>query len=504
MRILIGSVIQESNTFSPVRSTLADFRSHQWLEGAAILDNPVENELQGCLRAAKEHQVEVVPTISANAISSGKFSAAAFAELKTLITEKMKQAGSVDGVYFAMHGAMVAEDCDDVEGELLHIIRRLVGDSVPIVVSLDLHANVTGNIVQSVDGLLGFRTFPHTDFSETGYRSAQLLFSIVRGEVKPHIAFRKLPVIVPAENSQTSYGPFAELWEEAAAGEQRNESLHTSLFPVQPWLDIEEMGASVVVVGLDKQKAEQEAERLAGLFWEKRHAFSVTLHSVDEVIRHTEQKVIKGSPEPVIVSDSSDSPSAGSTGDSTVLLRALLQTGAWQRLRCLLMVVDAPASQLAAEAGVGKPVSMRIGYTLNDAAPYAEVAEIKGRVRSTGDGRFTLQGGYAKNTVADMGRYAVVDVGKVSLLISEKPTFSSDPGMYRSVGLEPAEADLVMVKSANQFRQDYNKISQDIFILNTPGCSPADIRRLEYKKLVRPFYPFDDHFDWNRRERHCT
>lgn len=497
MKVLIGGIIQESNTFSPVRSTMNDFRRHHFATGEDLLAMKTENELKGFLRAAAEEGAQVVPTLSANAVSSGVFTKEALAELAETLDDLLGKAGGCDGAYFALHGAMVAEGCDDVEGFLIERIRNRIGAEIPLVISLDLHGNVTRKMVDGVNGIVGFRTYPHVDFAPTGYRSAKLLFSMVRTGRKPSVQLRKIPMIVPAENSQSTHGPFADLWKEAEEGERRGDSLVTSLFPVQPWLDIEEMGTSVVVVGENAEAVAREADRLADLFWQKRSEFNVRLYSVREIVKMAEGRK-EGDP-PFIVSDSADSPGAGATGDSNAVLKQLLDLGVHHRLRCLLTVVDAPAVAQAVESGVGSRVTLRVGYTLNPNRSHGSPMEVTGVVRRIGDGKFYLGGGYAKNTEANMGRCVVLEIGTLSLLISEKPTFSGDPGMYRSMGLEPAQADIVMVKSANQFRADYEKLSNRMFILDTPGVSPANIKTLTYRKLNRPFYPFDDHFNWRER-----
>ncbi|CAG7618376.1 M81 family metallopeptidase [Paenibacillus allorhizosphaerae] len=499
MKVLVGGIIQESNTFSPMRSTMENFRRHHLVMGDDMLAMRTENEIKGFLQAASEQGVGVIPTFSANAVSSGVFKDTALSELLGMVEAHLQSASRYDGVYFALHGAMAAEGCDDVEGELIERIRSHIGKAIPLVVSLDLHANVTRRMVNGVDGLVGFRTYPHTDFVETGYRSAQLLFSIMRKELRPCSAFRKLPMIVPAENSQTSSGPFADLWKEAENGEAEGHSVVTSLFPVQPWLDVEEMGISVVVVGKEPEHAEREADRMAELFWQKRREFEIELFQVKEIAERALQSREEDGLNryPYIISDSSDSPGAGATGDSNFVLRELLELGVHNRLACLLTMVDAPAVAKAIEAGVGCSVTMEVGYTLNPNRAHGKPVQLTGTVRKIGDGRFQLQGGYAKHTTAHMGRCVVLDIGNVSLLITEKPTFTGDPAMYRSMGLEPSKADIVLVKSANQFRADYERLSDRIFILDTPGCSPANVRRLPYSKLPRPFYPFDDDFIWS-------
>ncbi|WP_276353743.1 M81 family metallopeptidase [Cohnella caldifontis] len=493
-RILVGAIIQESNTFSPVLSGMDDFRRHRYAKGADILKLKAESELGGFIRRARQAGAEIVPTLSAHAVSSGVFRREALAELTAELIGCLKDVPACDGVYFALHGAMVAEGCDDVEGELIETIRGEVG-TIPFVVSLDLHGNVTRKMAGNVNGIVGFRTYPHADFDETGVRSAELLLSILKSGRRPAVVLRKLPMIVPAENSQSSHGPFAELWAEAREGESRGDSRVTSLFPVQPWLDIEEMGCAVVTVGDDPQRTEREADRLAELFWRKRHEFGIRLYAVDAIAELAESR--KAGEPPIVISDSSDSPGAGSPGDSNYVLREFLRLGVHEKYDSLLTIVDPDAVAAAIRTGVGGRAEFRLGYRLcADGDPVA----VSGTVRRIGDGRFVLQGGYAAGTEARMGRCAVIECGKLSVLVTERATFSGDPSMYRSMGLEPAAADIVLVKSANQFRADYGKLTDRIYILDTPGRSPADIRQLNYKKLQRPCYPFEDDFDWRNRE----
>lgn len=494
MRILVGGIVQESNTFSPARSTMDNFRDHVFVTGDEMRELKISNEINGFCQAADDEHVDYVPLLFGQAVSSGIFTDKAFQELKETVIERIRGQLSFDGVFFALHGAMVAEHCDDVEGELLTLIRKEIGNETPIVISLDLHANVTNKMIRQVQGVVGYRTFPHIDFYETGYRAAKLLFSIVQEDLKLEIVLRKIPMIVPAENGQTAHGPLAELWQEAEIGEQKGDSLVTSIFPVQPWLDVDELGFSIVVAGKDREKAIFEAERLAWLAWDKRHQFDVELINLADILAKALHRSPSG--EPLIISDSADSPGAGSTGDSNVVLKELLGSGIGNDLTCLLSIVDAPAVSEAIRAGVGEIVDLTVGFTLNPNREHGKPLSVRGQVIRIGDGRFTFQSGYAKGTEGNMGRCVVFQTGKIYLLISEKPTFTGDPNMYRSMGLEPSGADFVMVKSANQFRADYEQISSSIYIVNTPGYSSADLKSLHFSKMKRPFYPFDEDFNW--------
>ncbi|MBO9605681.1 MAG: M81 family metallopeptidase [Paenibacillaceae bacterium] len=497
MNIIVGGIMQESNTFSEATSGLDDFRRLLFLEGEELLADTLpggapmpHNELAGFRQAAQEQGVRLAPTLFMQAASSGRMRREPLDELKRLLLERLAPLLPCDGLLFAFHGAWVAEDNDDATGEFVAMLRAAVGPDVPIVISLDSHANVTRQMAANIDGLIGYRTFPHIDHAETGYRAASLLFAIARGEIaRPVIRLAKAPMIVPAENHTTDRGPMLALLREAAEGERAGDSLATSLFAVQPWLDVAEMGFGVVVLGADAARAEAEAERLAALAWSKREQFAVRLYSVEEAVRLAPTEPKLG---PLVISDSADSPGAGSPGDSNFVLRRLLALGAERELACLLSMVDAPAARLAVDAGEGGVVKLEVGHSISRSM--GEPFAIEARVVRVGGGTFRFGGGMAAGVVANMGRCAVVAIGSISLLLMEYPVFTGDPAMYRSVGLEPADADVVLVKSASQFRAEYEKLTSRICILDTPGASTANLTGLTFRRVPRPMYPFEDHF----------
>lgn len=490
MKIMVGGMVQESNTFSAAVSVLADFERYYFLVGEQIAP-PIkaENELNGFYKAAGEQGVTLVPTIFACAVSSGRLARSALDELKQILLDQIDQSPPCDGILFALHGAWACEDNDDADGEILTAIRLKVGPDIPIVITLDSHANVTRKMIENVNALVGYRTFPHVDFVETGYKAANLLFDIIRCESNPCVYLKKIPMILPVENQQTFRGPMAEIWKEVVNSEQLGHSLVTSLFTVQPWLDINEMGCSVVVVGHDAGVAASEAEKLALMVWNKRKEFDVALYTVPQILAIIEDKKPIG---PIVISDSADSVGAGSPGDSNFVLKLLLENNAEKHLKCLLCMVDAPSARKAAEAGVGCMVRLSVGYTISSLI--GSPIDIEGIVTHAGDGKFYFGGGTVVNLEGNMGCCAVVKIDGISLLLMENPVHTGDPAMYRSVGLEPNEADLVMVKSANQFRAEYDKLSSHIYILDTPGASTANLKSLQFHKIQRPMYPFDDHF----------
>jgi len=495
MRILIGGIIQESNTFSPKKSTFQDFRSFIYQRGDELLRSTMENEIAGFISTirSRDTKAEIVPTLFSMAVSSGSLTDDGFSELQEHLDISLDEALAVgeqiDGVLFAFHGAMVAEGYDDATGELIAQLRRKIGEAIPLVITLDPHANVTHRMTEQVQGIAGYRTFPHMDFVETGERAAQLLLNILEHPEapRPAMALRKIPLIVPAENGQFHSGPLGEVWFELEEGERQGRALVSSLFPVQPWLDVEAFASAVTVVAETKEQAEQEADRLAALMWEKRSEYEVPLYTVAEIVKLARENRDRN--EPIVMSDSADSPGAGSAGDSNAVLEQLLELGADQDLTCLLSMVDAPAVDAAIAAGVGMEVTLSVGHTLDSTV--RTPITVTGKVRTIGSGDFYLEKGHIKNALARMGRCVVLQIGLISVLLQEQAVVTGDPAMYRSVGLEPAEADLVLVKSAYQFRAQYEEMSSQIFILDTPGSSTPRLDSLPFVRIPRPIYPFE-------------
>ena len=490
MKILIGEVNQESNTFCPLLTTMEEARRTRFCLGKEVVEK-ASDTIKGFLSVAQAAGAECFPTLAVKIQSLGVFASADYEELKqhflTQVREAIRQAGTIDGVLFAMHGAMVAQSCDDVEGDLTGLLRAELGRDVPMVITLDPHANVTQRMAQNVNAMFAYKTYPHIDLFESSEAAAKLLFSILKDGHSPVMVMRKLPMIVPAENSQSIKGPFAELLAEADAGVRRGDAIATSLFPTQPWLDIEELGFSVTVLAANKEQGAREAERLVALIWAKRHEFDVEMHQVEDVVDLALRD--PGGAGPVVASNSSDSPGAGSSGDSNFVLKKLLALKVENNLACYLDIIDAPAVAKAIAAGVGETVELQVGHSLD--RTYGEPIFIRGRVTHIGDGTFRLD---SLDRDVTMGRAVIVKIGKIALLLHEYSVPCIDPKMFRSMGLDPSEADLVVVRSATQFRDGYEPIGRAIFILDAPGFSSANLRSLSFSKIERPFFPFDDDF----------
>ena len=483
--IAIASMLQESNTFSPVPTRYEDFSP---VYGSAVLDRHRGKltEMGGFLDVLDAAGEPVAPVCAAWAITANRLVRPDLERLLQNFTEALRGAGPVDGLLLAMHGAQTAEGVDDVEGLFLREARKILGPDVPIVLTLDLHANVTRAMAELATAIVGYHTYPHIDMFETGQKAARLLLRVLSGESAPAVELAKLPLILNAERSQTSSGPLHELIVEAQRLEA--EGLEAvSIFPVQPWMDVDEMGSSVVVVGNgDREVARACARRLALRLWDLREAFAAELTPVDEAVRFACET--QADAWPVVLSESSDSTGSGSPGDSTGLLKRLIT--APLSGPAAIFVVDPAAAARAFEAGVGGVVSTPVGGcfdTIN-----SQPVPVTGRVRLLSDGRWTARArGYNTGIETDMGRAAVLIVGKVHILVAEKSSMTVDPELFRSHGIDPAWCQIVAVKSPNGFRAAYEPIARHLFVVDTPGVSTARLSSLPWKRVSRPIYPLD-------------
>ncbi|HZO91449.1 MAG TPA: M81 family metallopeptidase [Chthonomonadaceae bacterium] len=492
MRIAIGEFKQESNTFAPVPTTREHFRDfHLWYGREAIANlRDTNTEVAGFLDVCEAIGYTPVPTLAGFAISGAPLTAETYRTLRAELLERLAAARPFDAVLLALHGAMVAAGEDDPDGATLQAVRELIGPDIPLVASMDLHANLTRRCVEAADAIVGFRTSPHVDLRETGQRAARLLARWLSGEVRPTMAFVKVPMVVPASTHVHFLdGPFKRLMEATQAVEAEG-ALSASAFTVQPWLDIPEMGfATVAITDNDPERAEAFARRLARLAWAERHAFlNIDLAPPDQAI----QQALASPAGPVILADLADGPAAGSPGDGTAMIAALLAADPPQT--ALVFVCDPEVAALAAEIGVGGSIDTLVGGKRDNV--YNKPVRFTGTVTFAGPASYRFGGQGYTGIGMDMGLSAVLRRGNVHLLVTSKPVMTSDPALYRAVGLEPAAARIVVVKSHIQFRAGYADIARRILLLDTPGMSTDHLTRLDFRRVDRPLFPLDTDFEW--------
>ncbi len=490
IRIAIGSLMQETNSFVPMPTTLETFASYYLLYGEEVLTGygDARVEVPAYLSVFREEGVTPVPLLAGFAAASGPLTRPTFDHLLGELIARLKAALPVDGVLLALHGAMVVEDEPDAEGAILEAVRAVVGPAMPVGVSLDLHAHVTPRMVNQATFIVGYREYPHIDIYETGLRAARLYLQTLRGERRPAMALARRPMVVSAANARTSDGPLRRVWEAAREMERSGRALHASLFPVQPWMDVPDLGFAVVVVtDGDRAGAQAAADELADMAWAARADFEPDLTPLEEAIR-------VGLEAPgglTVVGDLGDAPTGGSAADNVAVLRALLAQGADRAGRpTYLCLCDAEAAQVAAAAGVGSAVTLRVGHRVSvlDGDPLT----VTGRVHLLSDGLYRFKGSGATGLQMNMGLTAVLGIGAIRLCIRSFPSFEWDPAMYYAVGLDPKDAALVFVKSPSHFRVAFGPLADRLLMADTPGPTRADMRQVKFTRVTRPLYPLDD------------
>jgi microcystin degradation protein MlrC len=488
LRIAVGGISLESNDFVPFTAELTDFTDAGFLaEGEAIFElAESELEIAGALaRLDQEPGLEIAPLLSARGVSSGRVSEPAYTRLRSGLLDALRKSLPVDGVYLFLHGSMEAVGEDDPEADLASAIRELVGTDVPLVVSCDLHANVTRRLVEATDAILGYEHYPHDDTRQTGFRAADLLLRIVRREAAPAMAHAKLSLLLTAFHSTTLIEtPFARLMAEAKALEDDPKVLSASVFLVGSYLDAPDLGCSALVISDgDLEFASREARRLALAFWQRRFEFEVESLSVREAVRRGRQ--IPGGP--VLLLDTADTTGGGAAGDSIGLVRGLLDAGVSEPT--LAMVVDPEAAAACHRAGSGAAVELDVGHKRD--RRWGEPLRLRARVERLSDGRFRYRSGILGGVEVTMGLSAVLAVEGIRLLVMSAPTYDWGDDQYRALGLGPSAAKFVGVKNMMNFRFGYGDVMKAFFVLDLPGPTPPDMRQLPFQRLRRPIFPLD-------------
>lgn len=493
-RIALACWRQETNTFNPNPTTLADYERFGLTADAEEIERRYRHvdELGGFFDVLdQDPKLTPVPLLRAVAWSGGRLTATARAELTHQLLARLTAESPVDAVLLALHGATAAEDEPDVAGSVVQAVRAAVGPAVPIGVSLDLHANLTPALVAAADIVVGYHANPHIDLVETGARTAELLLARLRGKLRPVSALRKVPVLIGAERQSTFEGPLGGLYDLIREAESSGRVLNANVYPVQPWLDVPTLSSAVLVTtDGDPQEAAAFAAQLADGLWAIRDHCSAERLPPEVIAR----RVAEAEAWPVIISDGADSTNSGAPGDSTVLPRAFLQHGTPGPL--LVALVDPVAASACARAGVGAELTLTVGGRLDPRT--GPPLTVTGRVRTLFDGRYAISGHGGQNVPVDSGLTAVLEAPPHVFVLTSHTFVGSHPNVYRSVGLEPAKARAAIARSPYGFRHDYGPIAAEILLADCPGAATGDYAALTFREVCGPLYPLQPLSDWRQ------
>lgn len=488
-RIVIAECMQETSTFNPAPFRYEDF-DVSYGEEILAYHRDAATEVGGALGVfAMDGAVEVVPAYSARAITSGGTVAAAdWHRIRDEFRALLARATEPDGAYIALHGAMVAAGEPDPEGALLEIARERFGESLPIVVSMDLHGILTDRILRLADAVVVYHTYPHVDFWETGQRAARLLLRIIAGSAAPATARVFIPALVRGDELITATGRFGEVVKQAQAVEQSKGGLSAGTFIGNPFTDVPALGSNTLVVTDDPERSAREAERLATNFWAMRRELHAPLTPLEDAIRITLETRHHGT---IILTDAADATSSGASGDSVAVVAALLDDGYAGRV--LAPVVDALAVRAAMAAGVGKTVPVSLGGTLDPGrfTPLSTTA----RVRTLSDGRFWEE---SHGTIWDGGPTAVLELADapVTLVVTSRPVSLYNRSLFLAHGQDPTRFDAVVVKSPHCQPRFFSDWAARVVNVDAPGSTSANLPTLGHTRCQRPMFPLDGDVDF--------
>jgi microcystin degradation protein MlrC len=491
MRLIIGSIMHESNTFFGVKTDLNQFihGSQPLMLNGQVLDyhRGQNTELGGFIHIGREAGAEIIPTLSTFALPGGMVTAEAYQYLKGKLMKGIQRAGQIDGVYLALHGSMVAEGAEDADGELIQEVRTLVGHKVFVACSLDYHACVSDLMAKNADFIAGYKTSPHIDNRETGERAANALISFLKDQVKPTMAMKKLPALMLAQ--LTTYPSMKGILNKVMEWEAQEKVIAVSLFAGFARADIQKAGASVVAVtDNDLPLAKEIAEQLGRDFWELRQdpfvGGRLEKPSIDEAI----SIVLSSEGKPYVLNDIGDMPSAGAAGDGNSIIKVILERDLSEPMIAILC--DPESVDKAIRAGVGKTVDLQVGGKMDTV--HFKPVRIQGAVRLVSDGRFIRKGPRLTGLEVNMGRSVVIRVKSMDLVLTEKRVSPDDPEAFRSLGIEPLDQKIIVLKGGHIFAA-FEPISKKIIEVDTEGWSFYDLRKYPPRKNIpRPIFPLDD------------
>lgn len=495
LRIATGTILHETNTFCAHPTTLDNFRYDTlaprsvktgYLNAKDFLEEftGTKSVAGGFIDASKKLGFELIPTIWADATPGGTVASGAFDYLLSALLKELRGRGKVDGVLLGLHGGGYSEVHTDLEGKVLEEVRAVVGENTPIITTLDLHANVSQLMVTVANALIGYDTYPHVDTYERAIEAAEMLASTIQGKVKPTMAMEKPPLIIPLQGQFTGKYPMSKLIDEAHQIEKEKGVLNVTVSASFPLTDCIDTGiALIVTTDNDLDLAKRKAKQLSNLAWNLRKDFLVTPTPIDQAVKEA-----MSGPGPVVLADIGDNPGAGGATDGTALLRALMDAGADRAV--VAVIRDPEAVSKAIRTGVGSQITMNIGGKTDNL--HGDPLEVTGYVRLISDGLFRHRGPMATGTEMRMGKTVVLDVKGIEVILTELRMQPMDLQLYRSIGIEPTERQIIVVKSSVHYRAAHTPIAKKIIEVDTPGITGPSLKRYPFKKVRRPIFPLDD------------
>lgn len=486
LRAVVAMMEHETNTFSPVPTPLERFGSPDVPVGPEVYRRfkGTGTGIGAFLDLAEAQGMEIATPIAGNAAPSGPVSAVAYATMCDAICDAVRR--GCDACFLDLHGAMVTKNTGDGEGSLLARIRAMAPD-LPIAVSLDLHANITEEIVRNCTAVVGYKTYPHIDMYEAGMQAGRILVRAISGEVRPVMAWGNRPLLAQTlcmGHEDKPMGPLVDMAREAEAGGL----LAASVFGGFPLADFWDAGFSVVTVADgNRGAAEAACERLLDAAWEARDEF--VFQSEDMAKTISRAGALEGGP--IVLLDHADNAASGGTQDTTAVLAEALGQGLEDI--AMFAICDPQAVAEMAAAGPGTTLSLALGGKVDMPAigRKGEPLQVTGKVRAITDGEFVVTVPMGRGTTQSMGQTAVLDTGAAQIVVTSRNVEPFDPGCFRSVGIEPTRKKYLILKSRIHYRAGFRELARYELPCNGVGVTSSDNSLFDFKHVRRPIFPLE-------------
>lgn len=487
MRVFIAMLSHETNTFSTLATDRRQFETRELRYGGEVLEvyRGTATCLGGMIEGAAARGLTLLPSLAAAASPAGRVSTEFYESAKARICDDLRAGGRLDAVLLDLHGAMVPETVEDGEGDLLHAVRGVVGDGIPVGVTLDFHANVTADMVRHATLLHGYKTYPHVDMAERGREAAARVADVLAGKIRPSVAFRQPRLLPPIASQRTARGPMRRLYDLADEMERDPRVVSISIFAGFPLADIHDAGLSIyVATNGDAALAAKLADQLESVAWEHRREFVHRAVPVRDAVAEALQLEAR----PVVLADIADNTGGGAAGDGTEILQELLRVDAPSATVACLW--DPEAAAACTRAGRGATLTLDVGGKVDDR--HGRPVTMTGRVSALSDGSFVHTGPMLRGLPGRLGPTAVLQSGGIKVILISHRWQTLDPEMIRLVGIDPCLERILVVKSTIHYRAAFEPLAARIIEVDAPGLSSSNLDRFAFAHVRRPIFPLDD------------
>ncbi|HHY23695.1 MAG TPA: M81 family metallopeptidase, partial [Clostridiaceae bacterium] len=428
-----------------------------------------------------EADVEIIPTLCAYAMPSGKVDEKTYLSYKNYIIDHIPQDEKIDGVWLYLHGAMNVENIGSGEGLLVSEIRKKVGPYVPIAVALDFHANNTNLLMKTANIVYGYRTVPHEDHKETQIRVAELLLKCIDENIHAESLMVRLPLLFPGEMVTTGVEPTKSLIKELDIAEKEEGVICASIFSGMPWTDASNAGASVVVVGKKGYpEVLKQAKRLAKLFWDAREKFKFEEEAAEP--EDAVERAIRAKEELIFISDSGDNVTAGAAGDNTYLLSILLEKKVDKTL--VAGITDSRVVRQFSSFNIGDSLKLKLGGELDSTSKTIHI-------NTTLKGKGSIGGNGNRNRTS----FVLINVDGIDIIVTDTRYSFTSPAIIECAGVKVNDYKIIVVKLGYIF-PELRKISKRSIMALTPGSSCLTVDSFKFHHIDRPMFPVDKDFEW--------